>query len=158
MQTKDLFDTVFAAVAQDSALIAWASVAFTKSISFYRGLPSEVFPDMDSDTPFVVFGDPYSKRAAEKREIVFGFECWLGLSSGNYTDLALDDATAPAGSDLILEGAALLRAAVLAGLPAGCTIQEVVEYHDTMGSGDEVHGFLEFEIKQTLVIGQSPMT
>lgn len=158
MQTKTLFNTIFASVAQDTDLLAWAAGAFTSELSFYRGLPSELFPDMDDDPPFVVFGDPYTQRGAGRREIIFGFECWMGLSSSAYEDLGIDNTTAPSGSDLILNGSALLRAAVLSALPEGATIQEVVEHHDTMGSGSEVHGFLEFEIKQTLTIGQSPMT
>lgn len=156
MQTKDLFGTIFSAVSQDSALIAWAAAAFANPLSFYRGLPSELFPDMDDDTPFIVFGDPSSRRAAEEREIRFGFECWIGLSSSGYTDLGIDNTTAPSGTDLILDGAALLRSAVVAALPDGVVIREVEEAHDTMASGSEVHGFMAFELTQHLRIGQTP--
>jgi len=158
MQTKDLFNAIFSAVAQDSDLIAWAAAGFANPLKFYRGMPSELFPDMDDDTPFVLFGDPWSRRAAERRDIAFGFECWIGVLSSGYDDLGIDNTTAPAGSDLILDGAALLRAAVIAALPAGVIVREVEEYHDTMGSGSEVHGFLAFELAQHLTIGQSPMS
>jgi len=160
MQTKDLFNAIFAAAAQDSTLIAWAAGAFANPLKFYRGLPSELFPNMDDDTPFVVFGDPYARRAAESRDIEFGFECWMGLSSSTYTDPGTDETTAPEGSDLIMDGIALLRAAVHGALPNNVVIRQVEEYHDTMGSGSEAHGFLAFELAQHLRIGigQTPMS
>lgn len=145
------------AVAQDSALQSWATVNFSKALTCYLGLPSEIFPKMEDDAPFLVFGDPGKRSGQQSRQVIYSLDVWLGLGIGSYDVTAIENYYEPDGVALVSAGMALVLTAIAAAMPDNCDIVEAGLDSDTMGAHDEVHGFMSLEFVQDLVIGQDPL-
>ena len=158
MDLYDFYSDIVSAVAQDADLVAWAAAHFDNELSVYAGMPSENFPDMTDDTPFVLFGEPTRSCSQNRRTIVYGCEAWMGLAEPN-TDQMLkpDGERHPTGIELILDGMRLVRLAVVAALPDGVSLEEFDEAADANAVGSEVHGAMVFSFLEILTIGQDPM-
>jgi hypothetical protein len=157
MDLYDFYKTIVTGVAQDSALSTWANAQFSKAVNVLAGLPSDDFPDMDDDVPFVLFGEPTRSCSQRQRSITYACGAWMGLSvtgskSGNPSNLG-----EPAGVEKILDGMRLVRLAVIAVLPDGVLLDDFEEHADVNAVGTEVHGDMGFIFRQTLTIGMDPM-
>jgi len=157
MDLYDFYKTIVKGVAQNANLVAWATAQFGTTISVLAGMPSDDFPNINDDTPFVMFGEPTRSCSQNRRTIIYGCGAWMGLTvtgskAGNPANLS-----EPAGVEKILDGMRLVRLAVASVLPSGIYLDDFEEHADVNASGSEVHGDMGFTFSQTLTIGQSPM-
>lgn len=157
MDLYDFYKTVVDATAQDSNLNAWAVANFGSPMNVHAGMPSDSFPDMDEDTPFLMFSEPSRSCSQNRRTIEYGFGAWLGLSNDTERVGKPDNETHPSGIELVLDGMRLVRLAVIAALPEGVTLDDFEEHADVNAVVDEVHGDMGFAFSQELTIGQDPM-
>jgi len=157
MDLYDFYKTIVTGVAQDATLAAWAVAQCGGALSVYAGMPSDDFPDMTDDVPFVLFGEPSRSCGQKRRTIEYGCEAWMGLSvSGDKTGNPAN-MSEPAGIEKILDGMRLVRLAVVAALPAGVTLTDFEEHADVNAAGSEVHGDMGFSFSHQLTIGMDPM-
>ena len=157
MDLYDFFTTVVRGVAQDNALRAWAMSNFGKNITVLNAMPSENFPDMTTDTPFVLFSEPARRCSQSRRTIDYSFGAWFGLSDSGDEVIVIDNEEKPTGIQLVLDGMRLVRLAVVSSLPEGIDLDDFEEHSDVNAVGDEVHGDMEFYFSEKLTIGQNPM-
>ncbi|HBA84927.1 MAG TPA: hypothetical protein DCZ95_12605 [Verrucomicrobia bacterium] len=157
MTPYSLARTIAAAVAQDAALQAWATDEFDKALTVYLGVPSADFPNLETDAPFVAFGDPERRAAQDKRAVAYGLSAWMGLRVAGMAETGVGNLVEPTGLEAIGDGLALLLAAVSGALPDRMTIIAADQATDTLGAHDYVDGFLALEIEELLVMGQAPL-
>ena len=157
MTPYSLARTIAAAVAQDSALQAWATDQFDTALTVYLGLPSADFPDVETDAPFVAFGDPTRNASRGRREVPHGLMAWMGLRVTGDASPEVENLVEPAGLALIGAGVQLLLDAVAAALPANVEITGADQATDTLGAHDWVEGFLALEFEHRLGIGKDPI-
>lgn len=149
--------TIAQAVAQDSALQAWATATFGKPMTVYLGLPSAEFPDMERDAPFVAFGDPSRRSAQDRRAIEYGLDAWMGLQCAEYEPAVIDNYIEPAGMQHIFDGLALLLWAVKSAVPGNISISGAEILTDTLSAHDWVEGHLLLDFTEPVIIGQDPL-
>jgi len=155
MTPYSLARTIAAAVAQDTALQAWATAQFSAALTVYLGIPSASFPDVDNDAPFVAIGDPERRAGQDKNTAMFGLTAWMGLRVSGMATTGVVNLVEPTGLDTINDGLALLITAVAGALPDGVEITAADQATDTLGAHDWVDGFLAFEFEHRMVIGQN---
>ena len=157
MDLYDFYKTIVTGVAQDSDLDTWANAQFSSSVNVFAGMPSDDFPDMEDDVPFVLFGEPSRSCSQNRRTIQYSCGAWMGLSvSGDKTGNP-DNLDEPAGVEQILDGMRLVRLAVVASLPDGVTLDGFEEHADVNAAGSEVHGDMGFTFSHVMTIGMNPM-
>lgn len=157
MDLYDFYSAIVDGVAGDADLAAWAVANFGKAVTVHAGLPADSFPDMESDTPFVAFAEPFRQCSQNRRTIVYGVGAWMGLSDKDTDVLAPDGEVRPTGIQLILDGMRLVRLAVIAAMPAGVALDDFEEHADVNAVGAEVNGDMGFVFVQPVLIGQNPM-
>jgi len=157
MDLYDFYKTIVTGVAQDTDLAAWAVAQFGTSVTVFAGMPSDDFPDMDDDVPFVLFGEPTRNCSQNRRTINYACGAWMGLSVSGLKTGNPDNLTEPIGVERILDGLRLVRLAVVASLPDGVTLDDFEENADVNAAGSEVHGDMGFSFSQPLTIGMNPM-
>lgn len=156
MQLKTFLETFTAAVAQDSGLTSWLYSRFARSLSVYKDLPSDLFPDIEDDYPFVVLLPSEKSSGQQIRNIDYGLDAWLGLNVSTYQTRAEAGVVAPDGVDLICDFIEKVKQAVVAGLPANTHVS-FVEAIDTLGRPPEVQGFIEMSFREVVTIGTNPL-
>ena len=109
MTPYSLARTIAAAVAQDAALQAWATDEFDKALTVYLGVPSADFPNLETDAPFVAFGDPERRVEPTGLEAIGdGLALLLAAVSGALPDrmtiIAADQATDTLGAHDYVDG------------------------------------------------------
>ncbi|MDA8139030.1 MAG: hypothetical protein M0036_10290 [Desulfobacteraceae bacterium] len=157
MTPYSLARTIAAAVAQDAALQAWATAQFSAALTVYLGIPSEDFPNMETDAPFVAFGDPSRQASRDRRQVTYGLLAWMGLRVSGMATTGIDHLVEPTGLDTVNDGLALLITAVAAALPEGCELVRADQETGTLTAHDWVEGFVGFEVEERLVMGQDPL-
>ena len=157
MDLYDFYRGLVSDVAHDTALGSWAYTRYGQRLMVYTGFPADGPPDMDADTPFLMFAEPSRACSQNRREIIYSFGAWLGLAvTGDHVRVEAN-LTEPAGVEQILDGMRLVRLAVVAALPDGVSLEDFEEYADVNAVGSEVHGQMGFVFKEILTIGQDPM-
>jgi len=156
MELKTFLETTATAVAQDSDLTAWVLASFGIALTVYKDLPSDVFPDIENDYPFVVLLPTEKRSGQEQRVIEYGLDAWLGLNVATYQTRAEGNLTDPTGVDLICDFIEKVKTAVVSDLPANTSVS-FVEVIDTLGRPPEVQGFIEMDFRQVVTIGTDPL-
>jgi len=157
MDLYDLYKTIVTGVARNSKLNIWATSKFGSALSVFAGMPSDSFPDMDEDTPFIIFAEPMRSCSQNNSTITYGCGAWMGLSISGDNTFNPSGANELAGVELILDGMRLVRLAVVDALPGGVYLDDFDEHADVNAVGSEVHGDMGFIFKEKLTIGQNPM-
>ena len=157
MDLYDFYKTIVDGVAQNATLNAWATSTFGSNLTVFAGMPADDFPDMEDDTPFIIFGEPTRSCSQRERLITYSCGAWLGLSVSGDKIFTPDGENELAGVERILDGMRLLRLAVVDALPEGILLDEFIEHADVNAVGSEVHGDLAFVFTQHLTIGENPM-
>ena len=157
MQLKTFLETVTAAVARDSALTAWALAQFDTALSVYKDLPSDTFPDIEDDYPFVVLLPTEKSSGQQQRVIEYGLDAWLGLNVAAYKTRAEANVTEPSGVDLACDFLQKVKDAVIDALPANTTVT-FIETIDTLGRPPEVQAYLEMDFTELVTIGTDPLS
>lgn len=155
MDLKTFLETFTAAVARDADLASWAKRHFGE-LTVYKDLPSDTFPDIEDDYPFVVLLPTEKSSGQRQRRIDYGLDAWLGLNIDTYKTRAEGNVTEPGGVDLICDFIEKVKTAVTAGQPDGFTVS-FLEVIDTLGRPPEVQGFIEMIFVQDLSIGDDPL-
>jgi hypothetical protein len=155
MNLKTFLETFTAAVARDADLGSWAKRHFGQ-LTVYKDIPSDTFPDIEDDFPFVVLLPTEKQSNQEWRRIEYGLDAWLGLNIATYKTRADGNVTEADGVDLICDFIEKVKAAVVAAQPEGFTVTFIEEI-DTLPRPPEVHGFITMEFIQKLVIGMDPL-
>ena len=150
MELKTFLETFADAVAQDSDLTSWLQVNFSRSLTLIVDLPSDNFPDIEDDYPFVVLLPSEKSSAQQQRYIDYGLDIWLGISTETYVTRA-DGATEPSGVALICDFIEKVKTAVVDGLPANTWVS-FVEAIDTLGRPPEVQGFIEMNFRLNSIV------
>ena len=157
MNLKTFFNTFKEAVAQDSDLSSWAYAQFGKQMSVWADLPSDTFPDVSDDYPFVVIVPAEKETNQQRRLITYRLEAWLAFSLADYQTRAEPNLTEPSGSELICDFIELVKAAVVAALPDNTTVG-FLELVDALGHPPDVEGFIEMNFRHEPTIGYGDPT
>ena len=156
MKLKTFLETFTAALAADSDLSAWAAVNFGRSLSIYKDLPSDTFPSIEDDYPFVVLMPADKASGQQTPRIEYGLEAWLGINKSAYISRAESDVTEPAGVDLICDFIDKVKVAVAAAMPANTSVS-FVEMVDALGRTPECDGYIEMNFIEVVTIGTDPL-
>ncbi len=156
MDLYDFYKTIIEGVAQDAKLLTWASSNFGNNLGIYAGAPAEL-PDMDDDTPVLVFGEPSRVCSQRDREITYAFEAWLGLSVSGAKGFNPSGENELKGVELAMDGARLVRLSIIDNMPDNIHLEDFGEDFDVNAVDTEVHGYMRFVFLETLTIGSDPM-
>lgn len=156
MKFKTLFEIFAAALAQDDSLTSWARLNFARDLAVYKDLPTDVFPDIEDDYPFVMLLPTEKTSGQQSRHIEYGLDAWLGLNMATYQTRAEGNVTEPAGVDMICDFIEKVKDAVVAAMPANTSVS-FVEAIDGMGRPPEVQGFIEMDFREVVTIGTDPL-
>ena len=155
MNLKTFLETFTAAVARDSALTSWAATHFA-TLSVYKDMPSDAFPSIEDDYPFVVLLPTEKTSGQQSRHIEYGLDAWLGLNVAGYKTRAEGNLTEPSGVDLICDFIEKVKAAIVTGLPANVSVS-FTEAIDTLGRPPEVQAFIEMDFVEVVTLGTDPL-
>ena len=156
MNLKTFLDIFTTAVARDADLSVWATINFGRDLTVYKDLPSDTFPDIENDYPFVTLLPTEKTSGQQQRHIEYGIDAWLGLNQGDYAVLPDTNIVEPSGVDLICEFIDYVKAAVVTALPANTSVS-FIELIDTLGRPPEVQGFIEMDFREVVTIGTDPL-
>jgi hypothetical protein len=157
MNLYDFYKTIALGVAQDSDLSTWATNLYSSGVTVFMGLPSDNFPDMDDDPPFVALSEPYRQSSQRRGTITYGCAAWIGLSATGTKDGNPVNLIEPVGLEQVLDCQQLVRLAIAAVLPGGVYLDPSEEFADVNAVDTEVLAHMELTFTQRLTIGQSPM-
>ncbi|WP_054030997.1 hypothetical protein [Desulfatitalea tepidiphila] len=157
MNLYALYSAIRDGVAQDAQLAAWAAARFSKNVTVFAGLSGSRMPYPDDDGPFVVLGDPADRRGMEDSTIDYELSGWIGLSCGRMRADSLPNVIEPAGIEQIAQALTLVRDAICAALPGDIVLSNFETAADTLGAGDQVHGYFQAGLLERLTIGQDPL-
>jgi len=150
------FNTFVEAVAQNSELDAWANINFERSVKVFPEVDAADDPDVEDDTPYVIFGSPAKSFHREKNRVEYFMGGFLTINKDGYTLRTEDNVVEALGVKLISEFIEHIKNAIVAALPANFICGFTAET-DTVTRLPEVCGYLDIDFTQVLVIGEDPM-
>jgi len=150
------FNTFVEAVANDSELDAWANINFERSVTVFAEVDAAMDPDVDDDTPYVIFGSPGKMFHQKKSEVEYYMGGFLTINKDGYKLRTEDNITEALGVKLVSEFIEHIKNAMVAALPDHFTCGFTAET-DTVTRLPEVCGYLDIDFTQVLTIGEDPM-
>lgn len=157
MNLKTFFHTIKDGLAQDSDLSQWAYATFGKQLSVWADLPSDDFPNVESDYPFVVLVPVEKSSDQRRRAINYELEAWLAFSLAGYKKTSEIGVIEPSGVDLICDFVEYVKAAVVAVCPADTTVR-FIEQIDALAHPPDVEAFVGISFVHAPSIGYGDPT
>jgi hypothetical protein len=155
MDAFDFFSLFATAIAQSSAIAAWANAQFGRPLKLYVDVEGGALPDA-SDMPYAILHTPGVQRHQERREQAFSVAVDLALDKSAYRQRPETHAAEPSGVELIMDLHTLVVAAVKAALPDNTTFGYAVSA-DTLGALPEVHAYMDFDFTTRVTLAGDPL-
>jgi len=151
------FNTVATAVQTDDTLGTWCAVNIGRVPDVRLEVPAGDLPDLEADGPYIQLGSPAKTMSQESPRIEYYVEIELGFSCGAYKGRT-DDASEPAGVELMCELCERVLAVIKANLPStNFSISEAQIFTDTLGHADDVYGLMAVSFVEIVTIGTDPL-